>query len=93
MVNKSVSIVLTIPVTDELLKSWVQKSAHNLKLQGTGHAIDPTTIRIIIQGPSDAIDEFIDLMYGGYKHQVPEKIEVEPYGKVHDFRGVFRLIE
>lgn len=91
--NKSVCITVSIPVTQDLLKNLIYKSAVNLKLEGTAHAVGNDTIRIITHGSIDNIDEFIDALYAGYKSNIPEVVEVEPYTKEHNFRGVFRLIE
>ena len=91
--SKSVCITLSMPVSDDILKNLVSKSATKLKLEGTAHAVDDDTIRIITRGSADSIDEFIDALYAGYKNKIPAGVEIEPYTKEHNFRGVFRVIE
>lgn len=91
--NKTVSIILTIPVSSDLVKQLVQKNALDRKLQGTAHVVDEQTIKIVVFGPMDAIDDYIDSLYEGYKKHRPIAVDVEPGHVEHDYRGTFRVIE
>lgn len=91
--NRSVCITISITATPEVLKNLVQKSANALKLQGTAHAVDKDSIKVMAYGSGDAIEQFIDMLYEGYKDHHPDLIEVEPFTKDQDYRGVFRIIE
>jgi acylphosphatase len=91
--NKTVSITLTIPVTQDVLKLLVQKNALDRKLKGTAHAVDEQTIKIVVMGAVNDIDDYIDSLYEGYKKHRPLAVDVEPGHVEHDYRGTFRIIE
>jgi acylphosphatase len=91
--NKCLKIVLEIKIEEGLLQDFIQKNAKKFNIEGIVQAIDQNTIRIIACGSNDNVDKFMDLIYAGYKKQIPTIIEVEPFLKDKDYRGVFRLIE
>jgi len=90
--NQCVRITLIVKASVPLLKNLVQKNAQKLAIEGVGNILLPNTIKIIAHGDRNAIDEFIDTLYNGYKGARPSMIEVEPFVKDRDYRGVFRVI-
>ena len=90
--NQQVQIIVTMPIKDNLLKLFIQKSAESAGIEGHAHAPNNNTIKIIALGTSQAIDDFIDLIYAGYGQSIPEAVAVEPYEPKKDFRGLFRIL-
>ena len=91
--NKCLKIILKMEVKEGLLQDFIQKNAKKYNIEGTAQAIDKETIKIISCGLNENIDDFVDSLYKGYKNQTPTIVEVEPFLKDRDYRGVFRLIE
>lgn len=67
--------------------------ARALQLEGVAHVQLPNTIKIVIVGEKGDIDDFIDFLHReALAHRI-ESIEVEPFIKDRDYRGIFRIIE
>lgn len=90
--NQCVRITLVVKASEDLLCNLIKKNAERLAIEGVGNIEGADTIKIIAHGAHDAIDEFIDALYIGYKGARPAIIEVEPFLKDRDYRGVFRVI-
>ncbi len=93
--NKCLRILITAKFSDDLLQSFIQKSAKNLDLEGTAQIVDSKEkkVRISICGSAEALDQFIDMLHKGAKNFDLKDIEVEPFLKDKDYRSVFRIIE
>ena len=91
--NKCLKIILKIEAKEGVLQDFIQKNAKKSKIEGIAQAIDKETVKIIAFGSNENIDEFIDSLYAGYKNIKPTVIEVEPFLRDKDYRGVFRVIE
>jgi acylphosphatase len=91
--NKCLRITMHIKIREGMLQDYIQKNAKKFNIEGTAQAVDKEVIKIIACGKSDNIDNFIDSLYEGYKDVRPTIIDVEPFLKDKDYRGVFRLIE
>lgn len=91
--NKCLRVTLSLKSYDEDLISYIQRSAKKFKIEGTLQALDKKTVRIIACGKADDVDMFMDDVYKGHKTSVPASVEVEPFLKDRDHRGVFRIIE
>lgn len=91
--NKCLRITLQIKVQEGFLEDFIQKHAKKFGIEGTAQVVDKQIVKIVACGASEKIDQFIDAIYKGYKDQKPTVIEVEPFLKDKDYRGVFRLIE
>lgn len=90
--NKCLKINLIIQDAQGLLESFVQKNAKKYNIEGTAF-LSENIIKIIACGDSDKLDEFVDSLYKGYKDVKPSLIEVEPFLKDKEYRGIFRIIE
>ncbi len=93
--NKCLKITFRGDLPKDFLKSVVQKYAQKLSLEGTVQRVhaDGAITRIIACGTKDAIDDFLDVLYEGATTTDLNEIEVEPFLKDRDYRGVFRVIE
>lgn len=92
--NKCLRVVFDSGVPEGFLHDVIQKSAKKLNLEGTvQHVPVDNKIRIIVCGDKDAVDQFIDSLHKGAGKVSLESIEIEPFLKDKDYRGVFRVIE
>lgn len=100
VMNKCLRIVITAKFSDDLLRSFIHKSAKSLGLEGTAQIIDTQSkdalvkkVLISVCGDTEILDEFIDTIHKGTKGFDLKNIEVEPFLKDKDYRSVFRVIE
>lgn len=91
--NKCLSVTLTLKSYDDDLISFIQRSAKRLKVEGTLQAVDKKTLKLVACGKSEEVDKFMDSVYSGNKSTKPSAVEVEPFLRDKDYRGVFRVIE
>lgn len=91
--NKCVKISFVSDYPDNFLRSFVQKHANELGLEGLAQvaSVEQRTI-IMVCGPKDNVDKFVDLLHKGTKDVQLKGLEIEPFLKVKDYRGVFRVI-
>ncbi len=100
VMNKCLRIIITAKFSDDLLRSFIHKSAKSLGLEGTAQIIDSETkdaqykkVLIAVCGDTKVLDEFIDVFHKGTKGFDLKSMEVEPFLKDKDYRSVFRVIE
>lgn len=93
--NKCLRIIVTAKFHDDLLVTFIQKSAKKLSLEGTAQIVDPVikTVRITVCGHPGALDEFIDILHAGTKGFDLMSLEIEPFLRDKDYRAVFRILE
>jgi acylphosphatase len=84
--------VFTKP-TGDFLQDLIRKQATKFALEGTAQVAEDEKIIIIICGEKENIDHFLDVLHKGTTTQKPDRIELEPFFKEKDYRGVFRIIE
>jgi acylphosphatase len=92
--NKCVKISFDISYPENFLRTFVQKHATSLGLEGLAQAshIEQRTI-VMVYGPRDDVEAFVDVLHKGTKDVQLKNLEVEPFLKTKDYRGVFRVIE
>ena len=91
--NKCLLVTVSLRKYSEDLVIYIQKSAKANRIEGTIRALDKGTLEIIACSDDDNLDKFIDDIYKGYKSAKPISVEIEPFLKDRDYRGVFRIIE
>lgn len=93
--NKCLRIILNVHLSDVFLHTFIQKNARKLGLEGVAQMIDPklNLMRITVCGPSEKLDQFVDLVYKATQKFDINDIEVEPFLKDKDYRSVFRVID
>jgi len=74
-------------------RSYVQKYAQKLAIEGFVQNLDDGAVTILACGTSDKLDQFIDEVYKGSASTKVQDVAVEPVMQIKDFRGVFRIIE
>jgi len=77
----------------ELLCDFVQKHAQKYELEGMVQPLEDIHVKIIACGDRDNIEKFLDTLHKSAAEKKLEAIEVEPFLKDRDYRGVFRCIE
>jgi len=78
---------------ENFLRTHVQKKAQQLELEGTAQLIKPDkVVKIIVFGPKEAVDDFVDFLHKGPGNNILDDLEVEPFIKDKDYRGAFRII-
>lgn len=92
--NKCLKITLLIQkIPKDFLKNVIQKHAEILKIEGTAQLADSVAIKIIACGKKNTIDAFLDVLHKETTKLLLEDVQVEPFLKEKDYRGVFRIIE
>jgi acylphosphatase len=91
--KKCLKITFVSTVLDGGMRDFVQAAARKLGLEGTVQVVEPNEISIIACGSKGAIDEFLDVIHQGFGSHIPEDVQVEPFLKERDYRGIFRILE
>jgi acylphosphatase len=93
-VNKCLRISFDAKVPFEFLRGPVQKEAQALSLEGIAQILSSAQkVLIVVSGKKSNIDNFVDFLHKELAEYAIQGIEVEPFVKVKDYRGVFRVIE
>jgi len=92
--NKCLRVTFVGDIPEGFLNNVVQKIAKNLNLEGTVQLVlIENKVKIIVCGDRDIVDQFIDHLHKGAGKVSLESLEIEPFLKDKDYRGVFRVIE
>ena len=91
--KKCLKITLISNNIDGGFRDSVQDAARKLDLEGTVQLSEPNEIIIIACGSKDNIDAFLDNLHQGFGITVPEDVQIEPFLKEKDYRGIFRVLE
>lgn len=92
--NKCLKITFPATCPVDFLRTFVQKNARDLNLEGIAQIVTAeNSIVILVCGAKEEVDQFVDVMHKGVKSVDIHDIFVEPFVKVKDYRGVFRIIE
>lgn len=94
VMNKCLKITLWIQkIPKDFLKKSIQKHATDLRVEGTAKWMDETSLRIIACGKKDKVDSFLDMLHKEIASLEVDDLQVEPFLKEKEYRGVFRIIE
>jgi acylphosphatase len=91
--KKCLKITLRAKTVGGRLRDAIQAAARKLDVEGTVQLVDPNELIIIACGSKDNIDDFLDAIHEGFGSHVPEDVQVEPFLKEKDYRGIFRILE
>jgi len=91
--NQCLQITFFVGVVKGFLSKYVRTNATKLGLEGFAHLITDDQVKIVVCGHRDHIDEFVDALYTGTSKFKIDNIEMEPYLKDRDYRGIFRVVE
>jgi acylphosphatase len=93
VVRQCLSITFSGDYPDGFLRDFIQKQARKFNLEGTAQWNEDGLIRIVICGSTENVDGFLDMLHKGFNGIVPEGINVEPFVREKNYRGIFRVIE
>ncbi len=91
--NQCLRITFVSKNNTEVLCEFVQKHAQKYRLEGMIQALENVHVKIIACGSRDSVEKFLDTLHKSALEKRLEDIEVEPFLKDRDYRGVFRCIE
>lgn len=91
--NKCLKILLTLEMKEGFLQSFIQHHARLFDLEGTAQLIASDKLKVVVCGKKELVDNFIDVLHKESPSSGITEIEIEPYIKDKDYRGVFRVIE
>ena len=92
--NKCLKITLWIEkIPKDFMKKMIQQHATKLRIEGTVQRVEKAEVKIIACGKKDAIDAFLDVLHKEAGKLDVQDMQVEPFLKEKDYRGVFRVIE
>ena len=87
---------LKITFTGTFPKGFLQnvlKCARDFVIEGHAQLIMENAVRIIVCGSLEHVDAFLDKLYDDLNQIELDELQVEPFAKDRDFRGVFRVLE
>lgn len=92
--KKCLRISFSADVSLDYVRNTIQKQAQKLRLEGTGLQ-DPedNKIKLVLCGDIEAVDSFVDFLHKESIKLNMEDLEIEPFIKTKDYRGIFRVIE
>ena len=88
-----VKMTFVVGTQKDFLRAYVLKHATKLEVEGTAQIAKPNRAVIIACGKKDNVDDFIDVIHKGSTKYSLDQIEMEPFVKIRDYRGIFRVIE
>jgi len=88
-----VKMTFMVGTQKDFLRAYVLKYATKLEVEGTAQIAEENKAVIIACGKKDNVDDFVDVIYKGSSKYNLDAIEMEPFVKMRDYRGVFRVIE
>lgn len=91
--NKCLKITLTLNPKEGFLQNVIQQNARKFELEGIVQALSSDKVKIIVCGEKEQVDFFVDSIHKESVQAAIKDIEIEPYIKDRDYRGVFRVIE
>ena len=90
--RKCLKIHVIGKVQDESYKTFIQKTAQELSIEGILQNVETTGIMIHACGPSVVLEKFIDALYQGSEKNGIKELNTEPFANDRNFRGVFWII-
>lgn len=91
--NKCLKITLTLDPKEGFMQNVIQQNARKFELEGIVQALSSDKVKIIVCGEKEQVDFFVDSIHKESVQTTIKDIEIEPYIKDRDYRGVFRVIE
>lgn len=90
---KCLKINIIMTPTEVFLKEVIQKHARKFELEGYCQPVNSNSVKVIICGIKEKVDSFLDILHKEVSKKNIEDIEIEPFVKDKDYRGVFRVVE
>jgi acylphosphatase len=91
--NQCLRITFKINYNSEFLHEVILPIAREIAVEGIAQWIGQDLVKIIVCGQRDAVDAFVDSLHGRLASYQISELELEPFIKDKEYRGVFRVIE
>ncbi len=92
--NQCLRITFEVPSNRrQTIRSLIQKEAKKLFLEGTVRVMPDSNLKVIACGNKNKMDMFLDVVLKEIASLRCDGLEIEPFLKDRDYRGVFRVIE
>lgn len=91
--NKCLKITFSGSLPKGFLQKTVLKCARDYSIEGLAQLVMDNLVKIIVCGALNEVDSFVDKLYDEINKIELEELQVEPFIKDRDFRGVFRVLE
>lgn len=91
--NKCMNITIEAKFPEGYLQTKIVKYARDNHLEGVGQKSGESSVKILICGTVEALDNFLDLLHKDLAQLELQSFDVVPFLKDRDYRGVFRVIE
>jgi acylphosphatase len=82
-----------VNVQEGFLQKVVQKTARKYGLEGVAQLMGGQKVKIVVCGVKEHVDSFVDIIHKELEKPYNDTLEIEPFLKDRDYRGVFRIIE
>lgn len=86
--NKCVKITITVE-NIAFLHNVIKPHARKMDIEGVAQPLGEVQAIIIACGKKERVDSFVELL----QTEAVKELQIEPYSKDKDYRGVFRVIE
>jgi len=93
IMKKCIKVQFSTKNPQDFLKQVVPVAIKNFRVEGFVQVLDMGIVQIFMCASQEELDNFLDLIYENIDRYSLENIEVEPFLKDRDFRGVFRVVE
>ncbi len=90
--SRCIKMTFVVRRSSEQLFEDIQKYARSSDVEGFVMASTPTTIKMIACGNSENLETFLDRVDDIIARQGGHDVEVDPFLKDKDYRGVFRIM-
>lgn len=91
--SQCMKISLTIRGDKEKIQELLKEYAHEFQLEGVLQSNDEHTVKVVACSTTDEIEGFLAQLHKEFAKDNLEILEIEPFLKDRDYRGVFRVIE
>ncbi len=90
---KCLKITFNAQMPEGYLQKMLQKKIKKLSIEGVAQQLMDDFIKIIVCGAMEDVDTFLDILYKELNDIELDELQIEPFLKDRDYRGVFRILE
>lgn len=91
---KCLRITFSGDITISYLRDVIQKHARKLNIEGIAQLTGgQNEVRLIACGQKEQVEDFLDVIHKEEVKLDLQDLQIEPFIKERDYRGVFRVIE
>jgi acylphosphatase len=91
--NQCVRVNCLIEKDKEVLSRIFQEEARKLRIEGILKLEPENMVAMVACGDKEVVQKFLDVLHKYHAEQKLRNLEIEPFLKDKDYRGVFRVIE